>query len=104
MSFWLFSPTSLLSSKNVLIYNISNLEELMNFFSIVLIGLAVAFKDKLADETWRKIFIVSFIVIFVMGVLLHMASAQPSSPMLNKNEFIEGIEIPKFSNSLTIDN
>jgi hypothetical protein len=105
MSFWLFNPTSLISSKNVLIYKISSFEELMNLFTIMLVSLAVIFKDKLADEFWKKIFFISFLVVFVMGVMLHLSfSPDTINVESNTNEFIEGIEIPKLSNSLSIDN
>ena len=104
MPFWLFNPSSLISSKNVLVYKHSNFEELMNFFTILLVSFAIIFKNKLSDEMWRKVFIVSFLLIFTMGVLLHMASGQSNNQIRHKNEFIEGVEIPRFSNSLTVDN
>ena len=104
MSFWLFKPTSLLSSNNVLVYNISSFEEFMNFLTVLLVGLSLIFKNKLRQETWKKAFLISFLTISVLGILLHFSSPPRVASFSRESEFIEGIEIPKFSNSLTVDN
>mgnify|MGYP003144785777 CR=1 FL=1 len=104
MSFWLFKPTSLLSSNNVLVYNISSFEEFMNFLTVLMVGLALIFKNKFNQEAWRKAFLISFLTICFLGILLHFASPPQNIAISRESEFINGIEIPKFSNSLTVDN
>ena len=104
MSFWLFKPTSLLNSSNVLVYNISSFEEFMNFLTVLLVGLALIFKNKLGQETWKKTFLITFLTICVLGVMLHFSSPPQQTVISRESEFVNGIEIPKFSNSLTVDN
>ena len=97
MSFWLFKPSGLISSKNVLPYKIENSEELLNFLTLAGAVVMYFMKKKLDKELWKKILITFFSTIIFLGCLIH----------LNKDttENIEGMKIPKyanFSHSLTI--
>ena len=98
MSFWLFKPSQLLSSKNILPHKIENSEEFLNFVTI-LGSLALYFgKKKLDKELWKKILIIFFSAIVLIGILVHSKGG-------NNTESIQGMEIPKyanFSHSLTI--
>jgi len=97
MTFWLFKPTNLLSSKNVLPYKINNIEEFLNFFTIIFFITLLYLKDKIQPKIFKNISIAGLITLIILGIISHITSAE-------KLENINGIEVPYFENSLSLDN
>ena len=99
MSFWLFKPSELLSSKNLLIYKISEYEELLNFLTLLGTITIYIVRKKIDKELLKKISGIFFSIIIFVGCLLHFSKNKENT------ESIQGMEIPKyadFSHSLTI--
>ena len=97
MSFWLFKPTQLLSSKNILLHKIENSEEFLNFLTLASAVVMYFTQKKLDKVLWKKILIILFSAILIIGSIIHMNRDDVES--------IQGMEIPKyanFSHSLTI--
>ena len=97
MSFWLFKPSELASSKNLMPYKIENSEEFLNFLTLVGTIVLCYFYKKMDLNLWKKIMLVFFSTIILIGSLLHLNN--------DNVETIQGMKIPKYSNfseSLTI--
>ena len=97
MSFWLFKPSDLISSKNIMPYKIENYEEFLNFITLIGSFVMIFTRKKMDKELWKKISVIFFSAIIFIGCLLHFNR--------ENLENIEGMEIPKYANfsySLTI--
>ena len=91
MTFWLFKPTDLISSKNILPYKIKNGEELLNFLTVLFVLFLVYIRNKVNKEMSRMIMISGAIFILVLGVIFH----------LNNSNKKEELELPTYENSLS---
>jgi hypothetical protein len=97
MTFWLYQPKQLFKSSTLLPYKSKDVGDFLNFLTIFLFSFTLYIQKKIPGEIWKKILVCGLFFIILVSLF---------SESKDETDFIEGIEIPKYSDyqfTLSVD-
>lgn len=98
MTFWLYKPKQFFKSSSILPYKSQDAGDVLNFLTLMLLSFVLIMKNKIDNDTLKKISIVGFLLILFFSLF--------TSSSTEETETIGGMEVPKqfdYDTSISVD-